>query len=275
MNPILYAIIAVSVIGIICAVLLSVASKVMAVKEDERFPAVRECLPGANCGACGYAGCDAYAKALLEGEKTNLCVPGADAVAHKLCEVLGTEFEDVKEQVAVMKCQGTCEATSNKMDYQGIDSCAAAKLLYGGVGKCSYGCMGLGDCAKACPNNAIFIKDGIAHIVGELCVGCGICVSTCPNHVIELCSDQKQVFVSCNNTDKGAETRKACSNGCIGCHKCEKICPNGAITVENNLAHIDFEKCVDCGKCVSVCPTGAVHLRFPGSAEWGSGEGAK
>ncbi|NCC68853.1 MAG: RnfABCDGE type electron transport complex subunit B, partial [Clostridia bacterium] len=141
MDGILIAIISVTVIGIICAVMLSVASKIMAVKEDERFPIVRACLPGANCGACGYAGCDGYAHALIEeeGVKTNLCIPGADAVSKKLSEALGVEFEDVIEQIAVIKCRGDCNVTSDKMDYQGIESCAAAKLLFGGTGKCTFG----------------------------------------------------------------------------------------------------------------------------------------
>ena len=136
----------------------------MAVKEDERFPAIRECLPGANCGACGYAGCDGYARALLTGDvKTNLCVPGADGAAQKLSALMGVACEDVQEQVAFMQCSGDCNATSSKMDYHGIESCTAAKLLFGGAGKCSFGCLGFGDCVKTCPYGALSIQNGIAH----------------------------------------------------------------------------------------------------------------
>ena len=146
---ILIPILAVTVIGLICAVGLAVASSVMAVKEDTRFTEIRACLPGANCGACGYTGCDGYAKALLEpGTKTNLCVPGADAVAAQIAALLGVEAEDVVEKIAVVQCAGTCEATSVKADYRGIPSCAAAKLFYGGNGSCIFGCMGFGDCAR-------------------------------------------------------------------------------------------------------------------------------
>ena len=153
---ILIPILAVTVVGLICAVGLAVASSVMAVKEDTRFTEIRACLPGANCGACGYTGCDGYAKALLEpGTKTNLCVPGADAVAAQIAALLGVEAEDVVEKIAVVQCAGTCEATSVKADYRGIPSCAAAKLFYGGNGSCIFGCMGFGDCARACPQNAI------------------------------------------------------------------------------------------------------------------------
>ena len=121
MMEILIPFLAVTVIGLICAVGLAVASSVMAVKEDTRFTEIRACLPGANCGACGYTGCDGYAKALLEpGTKTNLCVPGADAVAAQIAALLGVEAEDVVEKIAVVQCAGTCEATSVKADYRGI-----------------------------------------------------------------------------------------------------------------------------------------------------------
>lgn len=257
MSGIILAIISVTAIGVICAVMLAVASKVMAVKEDERFPLVRECLPGANCGACGYAGCDGYAHALVEEEsvKTNLCVPGADSVSKNLSEVLGVAFEDVIEQVAVIKCKGDCNATSNKMDYQGIESCKAAKLLFGGIGKCTFGCMGLGDCAAVCPNDAICIENGIAHVNTRLCIGCGMCASVCPNKLISIMPDSEKMLVTCSNTEKGAITRKACSHGCIACKKCEKECPAGAVTVVNNLSQIDYDKCTNCGHCAEVCPT--------------------
>lgn len=260
MNGILIAILSVTVIGIICAVMLAVASKIMEVKEDERFPAVRDCLPGANCGACGYAGCDGYARALIEDEgvRTNLCVPGGDAVSRCLSEVLGVEFLDVIEQVAVIKCKGDCSVTSEKMDYEGIESCAAAKLLFGGTGKCSFGCMGLGDCAKICPQSAICIENGIAHVNTRLCTGCGMCVSACPNKLISVMADVEKVLVTCSNTDKGALTRAVCTHGCIGCRKCEKECPTGAVTVVDNLARIDYDKCRDCGHCVEVCVTGCI-----------------
>ena len=256
MTEILTAVIPVVIIGVICAAVLVVASKIMAVKEDERFPAVRECLPGANCGACGYAGCDGYAKALCEDSSvpTNLCIPGADSVAKQLSETLGVEFQDVVEQVAVVHCSGDCEHTTDKVDYQGIQSCSAAKLLYGGKGSCKYGCLGLGDCQKVCPNDAICIENGIARIKTPECVGCGLCVKTCPNKLISLVADVERVVVACANKDKGAAVMKMCSVGCIGCMKCQRECPSGAITVKEFLAQIDPAKCTQCGHCAEVCP---------------------
>ncbi len=264
-TPILTAVIPVVIIGVICAAVLVVASKVMAVKEDERFPVVRDCLPGANCGACGFAGCDGYAKALCEnpGTPANLCIPGADGVARQLSEVLGVEFEDVAEQVAVVHCAGDCNFTEDKVDYSGMQSCAAAKLMYGGKGSCTYGCLGLGDCAEACPQDAICIENGIAHVNTRKCIGCGICAKKCPNRLITLVNDVERVVVTCSNKDKGAQTRKVCKNGCIGCRKCVKVCPNGAITVADNCAVIDYDKCTDCpdfGACARSCTTGCIMI---------------
>ncbi len=260
MNAIIIAIVSVAVIGLICAIILAIASKIMAVPVDETAQKIRECLPGANCGACGFAGCDGYAAALASGEikKTNLCVPGSEGVAKKVADVLGVEAEEVIEQVAVIHCRGNCDYTADKMDYQGISSCKAAKLFYGGKGSCTYGCLGFGDCAAVCPQGAICIEKGIANIDPRKCIGCGLCAKTCPNKVISLEVDTIRTMVTCNNHDKGAVTRKVCSHGCIGCQKCVKNCPAEAIVVENNLAKIDYSKCQHCGKCEEVCVTGCI-----------------
>ena len=262
MSPIVIAVLSVAGIGILCAIMLAVFSKVMAVPVDEKYVKVRECLPGANCGACGYAGCDGYAKALSDGdeERTNLCVPGADAVSRQLSDVLGVAFQDVVEQVAVVKCRGDCNAVQNKMNYEGIKTCAAANMLFAGFSACSCGCLGLGDCAAACPEHAICMDNGLAHVDTRKCVGCGVCVKTCPNHLIDLMADVEKVLVKCSSTDSTIVTRSACSRGCLGCGKCQRECPAGAITVVNNLAHVDYEKCTNCGHCAEVCLTGAIHF---------------
>lgn len=254
---------AVTVIGLLCAIMLVAASKFMAVPVDETFTKIRECLPGANCGACGYAGCDGYAHALAGGDtdKTNLCVPGADAAAAQIAEVLGVEAQDVVEQAAYVAC---CGGMARKHEYQGIQTCAAVSLLFSGDGVCSFGCLGYGDCAKACPNGAVCITDGLAHIQASLCVGCGLCAKACPKHLIHVVPDTVPTLVRCSSTDKGAVTRKACGHGCIGCKKCEKECPAGAIKVADNKAVIDYEACTGCGRCAEVCTTGcitAVDLR--------------
>lgn len=262
MNGIVLAIVAVSAIGLIAAVVLAVASKVMAVPVDERFGPVRECLPGANCGACGYAGCDAYAQALVSGEctKASLCIPGGADTAKGIGEALGLAVEDVKPLVAAVKCNGTCGNTSDKLDYQSAKTCKGAKLFFGGKGTCTYGCMGLGDCATVCPVNAIDMVDGIAHIDTDLCIGCGLCAKTCPSSVIEIIPFDYKIHVTCNSKDKGAVAMKNCKVSCIACMKCQKACQFEAITVADNLAHIDQEKCTACGACVEQCPKKCIHI---------------
>ncbi len=249
-------------IGLLCALLLTVSSKFLSVKEDERVQKIRGCLPGANCGACGFAGCDGYADAIVnsEGVKTNLCVPGGEAVAKNISEIMGVDFENVDASVAFVQCNGNCSATSKRFDYNGITTCSAASLLYGGDGKCSYGCLGFGDCAAACPTDSICIENGIAHIDPRSCIGCGICTERCPKHLIALRSVKKPVYVSCSNKEKGALARKECKNSCIGCKRCENSCPVGAIKVTDNLARVDYEKCIGCKKCSDICPMGCISV---------------
>jgi Na+-translocating ferredoxin:NAD+ oxidoreductase RNF subunit RnfB len=244
--------------------MLAAASKVMAVETDDKVKRLREALPGANCGACGYAGCDGYASALAgdSGVKTNLCIPGADAVSMQLSEILGVVFEDVVEKAAVVHCCGDCDATKDKVSYQGIKTCAAAKL-YGGKGVCSYGCIGFGDCQAVCPEGAVCMENGIARIDRRLCTGCGLCVKACPNKIITVENDTIAVAVFCSNTEKGAVTRAKCGRGCIACQRCQRECPVQAIVVENNLAKIDYDKCTGCGRCAEVCPVKCIAPFVP------------
>ena len=250
-------------VALILGILLALISHFFAVKEDERVKAIRACLPGVNCGACGYKGCDDYAAAVADGTaKPNLCVPGAEATANELGEVLGIEIAPPADLVAFVHCNGNCEATSKKAAYDGISTCKAASMLYGGPDACRFGCLGLGDCAASCPADAICLRDGIAHIDTSLCLGCGVCQTVCPKQVISMIPQNTRTAVVCNNKEKGADARKACKNACIGCKKCEKACPHGAVSVVNNLAKIDYAKCTGCGECSSVCPTGCMKQVF-------------
>ena len=248
-------------IGIVCAVVLTLANIFFGSKEDETFEAIRECLPGVNCGACGYSGCDGYAKALSgkETEATNLCIPGGDGAAKQIADILGVEAEDVVEQVAYVSCNGTCFATQKKHDYRGQKTCHAANEAYNGDKICLNACLGYGDCATVCPQNAIIVENGVARVNYSKCIGCGLCVRECPNAIIHLINDTSRVAVQCSNRDKGAKTRKYCSNGCIGCMKCQKACPHGAIKVVNNLAVIDYSLCNGCGECAKACPVHCIH----------------
>ena len=260
-HPIVSAAFVVVVIGAVCAIMLVLASKFFAVEENEMTQKVRDCLPGANCGACGYAGCDGYAKAMAEDrEKPNLCIPGGDTVAKQLSDVLGVDFEDVAAQVAVVHCNGNRSTAKAKNDYEGIRTCAAAKLYYGGQGSCVNGCIGFGDCVEACPQNAICVDNGVARVDTRSCVGCGVCISACPKGLISLMADKESVLVLCKNTEKGAVVRGQCESGCIGCKKCEKNCETGAIKVVNNLAVVDYDKCTRCNKCAENCPVGCILI---------------
>ena len=248
-------------IALVCAILLTFANKYFGIKEDETAVAIRDCLPGANCGACGYSGCDGYAKALADKSisATNLCVPGGDGTAKRIAQILGVEAEEVVEKVAYVACNGTCDAVQKKHDYQGEKTCRSANMAYKGDKFCSFACLGYGDCAAICPRDAISVVNGVARVDSKKCIGCGMCVSECPHSIIRLIDDTSRVVVECSNHDKGASTRKYCSNGCIGCMKCQKSCPNGAITVVNNLATIDYSLCTGCGACVGVCPVHCIH----------------
>ncbi len=263
MNPILSAIIIVAAIGLIAGLGLAVASVVMAVPVDEKAEKIREVLPGANCGACGFSGCDGYAAALSEGKttETNLCSPGGGSVSNEIAKITGLAAGSVIPQAAVVLCQGSCDNCDTKLNYNGVLSCSMAQQLFGGPKTCNYGCIGFGDCVKACPYNAIKICDGVARIDPTMCRACKMCVNTCPKHLIELLPlNVDQAAVLCKNGNKGASTRKECKTGCIGCMKCVKVCESDAVSVSGNKAHVDSSKCTGCGKCTEVCPQKSITL---------------
>ncbi len=250
-------------VALTAGILITVFSHFFAVPENPKKAEIRECLPGINCGACGYKGCDDYAEALAEGGVApNLCVPGAQSVADAIGDILGIEAEPFKDVVAFVSCNGNCDATFNTAEYEGVSTCYAASMIYGGTNSCRFGCLGFGDCANVCPADAICIADGIAHINTARCLGCGLCANTCPKKIINMIPQETKTVVMCSNKQKGADAKKACENACIACKKCEKTCPHGAITVKDNLAGIDYDKCTNCGACVKVCPTGCLKSVF-------------
>jgi electron transport complex, RnfABCDGE type, B subunit len=271
MNLILIAVISLGTIGGVSAVILYYASRKFAVYEDPRIGKVTEILPAVNCGGCGYPGCSAFAEACVKADTLDgkLCPVGGLSVMAKVADILGLDVVESDPKIAVVRCNGTCEHRPRISKYDGALSCVIAASLYGGETGCSYGCLGCGDCVFVCNFDAIRIniETGLPEVDEEKCTSCGACVKACPKNIIELRAKGKQsrhVYVSCVSKDKGVITRKACEVGCIGCGKCEKVCEYGAITIENNLAYIDYNKCKLCRKCVEVCPQHTIiELNFP------------
>ena len=255
MNTIFIAIISLSGIGLLCAALITVASKIMFVKVDVRVEKINSCLPGANCGACGFSSCESYAKALAAGEvASNLCLPGGETALEQINKILGQDSsEGLAKNIAVVQCRGDSLTVEDKMDYTGEKTCFAAKQLFGGQRTCTFGCIGYGDCVKVCPSDAICLENSLARIDPRKCSGCAVCAKICPTGVIAIEKEPLHVAVLCKNTEKGAKTKAKCSKGCIGCKKCEKTCPAKTIRVEDSLASIDYTVCYGCRECVDVC----------------------
>ncbi|MGB8453043.1 MAG: RnfABCDGE type electron transport complex subunit B [Anaerocolumna sp.] len=247
----------ISVTGIIIGLFLGVAAKKLEVAVDEKEQSVRELLPGNNCGACGYPGCDGLAQAIAAGNAPANACPVANSKIHgQIADVMGANVVETDKQVAFVKCAGTCDKTKVKYNYYGIMDCKKAAFTPGkGPKQCSYGCTGFGSCVKVCQFDAIHVIDGVAIVDKEKCTSCGLCIKECPNNLIELVPYDTQHFVRCNSKDKGKDVKAGCSIGCIGCMMCVKACEFDAIKVENNLAHIDYSKCTNCGKCAQKCPT--------------------
>lgn len=255
-QDIVIATLVVSLIGLIIGLFLGLASKQLEVPVDETEAIVRELLPGANCGACGYAGCDACASAIATGEAAADVCPVASSDVHaEIAEVMGSSVEATERQVAYVDCVGTCDKASTNSTYYGPKDCKLAAGIGGNGSKaCNYGCMGFGSCVKVCAFDAIHIVDGVALVDKEKCTACGMCVTECPINIIEMVPVKSKTFVACSSFDKGKDVKKVCSIGCIGCKLCEKACEYDAIHVNDFLAKIDYDKCTNCGACVKVCP---------------------
>lgn len=235
--------------------LLAVAAKKFAVKKDPRIEQICEHLAGANCGGCGYSGCAAYATAIVEGgAPTDLCPVTGEEGVNQICAIMGVEAKQPVRMRAQVKCAGTWESANFKYLYKGLADCHSVARLGNGPKECRYGCIGLGSCVHACPFDAIHLYGGVATVAYDKCRACGMCVSACPQNLIELVPFNSRYWVSCGSKDKGAVVRSLCKDGCIGCGLCAKVCPTGAITMVDNIAHIDYSRCSSCGACAKKCP---------------------
>ncbi|MCQ2557502.1 MAG: RnfABCDGE type electron transport complex subunit B [Oscillospiraceae bacterium] len=253
---IIKAILALGILGGAFGALLAVASNIFHVDVDPKQAAIRECLAGANCGGCGFPGCDGYAAAVAAGKaSTNKCVAGGVETAMQIAEIMGGTAVVEEAKVAFVPCSGTIGHAEPRFNYNGPQDCRAA-MLFGGKGNktCTFACIGLGNCTNVCQFDAIHIVDGVAKVDRDNCVGCGSCAEACPKSIIKLLPKSQIVMPACGNHDKGAKVMKMCDFGCIGCMKCQRECPADAIHVVDALAVVDNDKCTKCGHCAEICP---------------------
>lgn len=267
-NILIIAVSTLAGLGLIAAIVLYFVASKFKVYEDPKIDEVEEALPSANCGGCGFPGCRAFAEATVKSAKENktidglFCPVGGNEVMQTVGSIVGLQVEAQAPLIAVVRCNGTSAHTPAKVKFEGVSSCAFAHTLYVGEGGCMYGCLGEGDCVAACDFDAIHMdpETGLP-VVNDKCTACGACVDACPRSIIELRKKgpkDRRIFVSCVNQEKGAPAKKNCEVACIGCAKCVKACKFDAITLNNFLAYIDFEKCTLCRKCVEECPTDAI-----------------
>ena len=252
-------------LGLVFGLVLAAASKVFYVETDPRLEQLNACLPGANCGGCGYAGCAGYAEAVLNGEAPiGKCASGGNECSQDMAAIMGVKAVEVTRKVALVRCSGEkrydksgnlVSGAKLKAEYEGFQDCIAASRIGGnGPLSCKFGCLGFGTCVKVCKYDAISVVNGVAKVNEDRCVGCMACASVCPRNLIVPVEPDRNVVIACASLAKGAVTTRGCTVGCIGCGLCKKICPKDAITIEKNLAIIDYSKCDNCGLCATVCP---------------------
>ena len=257
---IVFAVLILGATAIIFGLILAFAAKVFEVETDPRLPQIQGALAGANCGGCGYPGCAGCAEAILNGKApVNACAPAGAEGAAKIAAIMGVEAGAGEKMVAHVICNGGDDCVRN-FDYVGTPSCLAATKVAGGPTACQFGCLGFGECVKACQFDAIHINaKGVAEVDKDKCTNCGACREACPRRIIVEAPYKQKVFVNCNNREKGPAVTKVCAKSCIACGLCERSCKFDAIHVVNNVAVIDYAKCKNCKMCAKACPRNAIE----------------
>jgi len=243
LNTVIIGMISLGGLGFLFALGLSVAEKKLHVDEDMRIIRIVELLPGANCGACGYPGCSNFAENIVKGNAPFDGCPVCNSDnLDEIAAIMGTEAKKSERMIARVMCQGGNAETATKAEYIGIHSCLAASIVGGGEKLCEYGCIGYGDCVDACPFDAMYMNtNGLPVISDDKCTGCGKCVEACPRNVIELHPESHKLFVLCRNKDNPKIARKVCTKACIACGICVRAAEQGQITIDDNLATINYD----------------------------------
>ena len=262
MSTIFIAVAALGSLGLLFGLILSYIGIKLGTEEDPKLAALRELLPGVNCGGCGLAGCSAFAEDLFAGKADSGGCPAGDAeLSRKLAEVMGLSAPEFIRMTAYVKCIGSNTRSKSLYNYKGFNDCRAqVKQTGGGPKACGYGCLGGGNCYEACVFDAIRIVDGVAVIDNEKCTGCTVCIRACPKDIIDIAPYENGIRMRCDSRDSARVVRANCDAGCIGCQLCEKSCEHDAIRMEGNLAVIDYEKCTACNACVEPCPRKCIGL---------------
>ena len=261
-------------IGVVAAVVLAVASRLLKVKEDPNIELVTEALPGANCGGCGFPGCEGYAAAVVASPDVspNLCCVGGPDLAAKIGELSGKAVIASEPTVAFRRCSRIEGNVKQKFTYVGMPTCASAAMLEGGPFRCTWACLGLGDCVRSCQFDAMYIADGMVEIIASKCVSCGSCIKSCPRSIVQLIPRRARVMNYCATREKLKSVSDVCDVGCINCLKCLKACPADAISYTKLRIEIDHQACLDygpdCGEaCVGACPRFILRRRVTLAAE--------
>ncbi len=262
---IIWSIVAVGSLALFFGLGLAVAHRKLAVEKNPKIQEVEEILPQANCGACGFPGCAGYAVGLVEENSSiDLCPPGGKKLIKKLAEMLDKDVIEGERMIARILCSGDLQTAKQKYHYNGITDCNQAVALFGGSKVCSYGCIGLGSCVRACAFDAIDITKDLNVIINEpKCTGCTLCVPVCPKDIIHMVPAKTRIYNSCSSLDKSGPVKKYCNVGCTACKLCEKACEHDAIKVVNNLAVFTYDNCTECNECTVVCPPDSIKSWIP------------
>jgi electron transport complex protein RnfB len=248
-------------VGLVFGTLIALANAKLKVWEDPRIGSVEEALPGANCGACGYAGCRAFAEAAVNGivEPAGCTVMGEEDRTD-VAALIGVSAGEANKLVARLLCAGGSDVATKKATYHGVDSCGASVAVTGGGKGCTWGCVGLSDCAVACDFEAITMSPfGLPVVDPELCTSCGDCVDACPLDLFTIMPLDHQLIVQCKNLVDGDTAEDVCAVACTACGRCVMDAAPGLIEIENGLAVIDYQKVeIANPDAIARCPTGAI-----------------